>query len=398
MCRKYPGPRCSGATIKFMTAAKARLDAAIANDASEEVIARRTAAYNAHVIKYQNTPAYEESIRAEAAKSAKLAEASKSPTTKKGWMNVEDACKARADAVRNARLASRESARSEVIGKWKTTTRNPDTGETRTHNHEMSVAQAASYYNAGISGNTNARNAKGNITTAENVRESAKSLSPKEKELVDKFKKDGFPIRERSNWDFSRSYHAGMEPNFHKAPASYAPQKLRIDGEKRDVHLVEGSSPTTTTIRLHDDNGLTHEAKVTLSTVQDDDGKFYTVARFNGASALYGNRASQDAMDASGAGSLLRTDAPHWERTIVLGSGTVKREETRRTQRFVRDFTREEGKETKAGRVSGKLGNVISKLGTTAINRKVRRNEPIMHSTLDLTSNYAQTSSTRRAA
>lgn len=397
MCRKYPGPRCSGATIRFMNAAKDRLDAAIEQGAPESRIERLKAAYASHVIKYQNTPAYEKSLYKEADDLSEKAATSKSPTTKKGYENAAEAARNRGQYLRGTRIASRQAARSETLGQWKEKVNyTDDNGNVREREvkREMSVAQAASYYNAGVSGNTNARNQQGNITSAEKVRDHYASLSPKQKELVQRFEKEGFPVRDRSNWDFSNSYHEGMSPKFHEAPKSYVPRKVKVGGEKKDVTLVEGTKPMTTTVRLHDDNGLTHEAKVTISTVTDGEGNFYNVARFNGASALYGNRASQDAMDASARGSLLKTDAPHWEHNIVLSEGTVKREQVRESRRFARRYTKDVGKESggNISRVSGELGNVISKIGTASINRRVRRNEPIMHSTLERTRNYNQKS------
>lgn len=402
MCRKYPGPRCSGATRKFMVAAKDRLDNAIAGGVDGPRIERLRAAYASHRAKFHNTPEYEKQVLADADKAEALSKTVKSPASAKGYLNQAERLRKQADYLRGARLASRASARSETLATWKETypVADPNGGTKMvTSRREMSVAQAASYYNASVSGSANARNALGNISRAKTIRDSYEDLSPKQKELVEKFKKTGFPIRDHSKWDFSNSYHSGMEPNFHAAPKSFVPRTVKdSEGRKVPVTLTPGSSPKTTTVRLHDDNGLTHEAKVTIASVTDGDGKFYTVARFNGASALYGNRASQDSMDASDRGALLATDAPHWEYTQVLDEGSIKRDSVRSSSRYVRKFTADFGKEQGTGqsRISGDLGSAISKLGTRSINRRVRRDEPIMHSSLELTKNYSQTSKANR--
>lgn len=389
MCRRYPGPRCSKATLGYYNRAKSYLADAIARGADESIIRRYEASVAANAVKVHNTPAYEKSLREAAVEAATHAPLVRNAITRSGYLAKAQRLDDLADMVRRDRLDSRASVRNETLASWTTTKLVPDVDGRmveKVSEHEMSYAQAASLYNAALLDTSVTRGVDGNMAPAKAVR--AIELDEHQQAALDRFTQEGFKVRPRVSADFANTYHVGMEPDFRSASKGRIPQTVRVGGEAVPAVLVQGSKPRTTTIRVHDDNGLTHEAKVTVATLKGADGKYHTVARMVGSSALFGNRAAQDGMESHARGALLKTDAPHWTRTMVLSSGTQKRAQLAAENKELAKLTVSD-----TYRPNGHLAHVVANLGTQSINRRVRRGEPISQTTLDLDMNYAQTSS-----
>lgn len=390
MCRRRPGPRCSDHAKQYLAKAKARLRRLQQEEPTPATLAkieRAEAAVRANEASYRNTPAYQSSLEERHQNLVERIErdgGTWKPSTQKRRDRERRELERRIEYAKRSRLGSRAAARGQ------------NSHTTTGIKGVASMATLASYANAEAvvaagRGDANVRDQRGKMRPAAMVAADAQKMreqyGPAWENAMDELKRNGL-VLPTSAENYETTYHRGLEPQFSIAPKNRMTGSFTTRSGK--VSMTPVGEQYVSRTRIHDHNGITHEASYSMSVTQGDDGKWYVSTSIRGASALYGNNAAQDSMTINARGSLLSSGARQWStrRAIACESREAAEAELRRKITVME--SRDDG-------VSDPMmAVVVSRFGTASMNRAIRQGKPLSPFNLDGGKNATQTAGTGR--